>query len=124
MATQCAPSGWEPNGSVVASSALDPEGNIVYRCNCTLKIEADALQHTWSYEGQTKEGRFTFEERGATWIDRRHQPEPTKCVDVPDAWGLFTVEHTYEVPSNPAWGWRTKLYERPGYPYPERKQHA
>lgn len=93
MATQCAPSGWEPNGSVVASIVLDPEGNIVYRCNCTLKIEADALQHTWSYEGQTKEGRFTFEERGATWIDRRHQPEPTKCVDVPDAWGLFTVEH-------------------------------
>ncbi len=92
---------------------LDPEGNTVDRCDCTLRIEADALHYTWSYQGQTKEGSFTFDEGGATWTDSWHQPEPTKCLNVPDAWGLFTVEHTYQVPSSPAWGWRTKLSERP-----------
>ena len=92
---------------------LDPEGNIVDRCDCALRIGSDALHYTWSYEGQTKEGSFTFEEHGATWTDSWHQPEPMKCGDVPDAWGLFTVENTYDVPSGPAWGWRIKLSERP-----------
>ena len=92
---------------------LDPEGNDVDLCDCALRIETDALHYTWSYEGQTQEGSFTFEEGGATWKDSWHQPEPAKCVDVLDAWGLFTVEHTYEVPSSPTWGWRTKLSERP-----------
>ncbi len=90
---------------------LDPEGNTVDRCDCALRIETDALHYTWSYEGKTKEGSLAFEEGGATWTDSWHQPQPAKCADVPGAWGLFTVEHTYE--SNPVWGWRTKLSERP-----------
>lgn len=92
---------------------LDPEGNKVDCCDCALRFETDTLHYSWSYEGQTKEGRFTFEEGGATWVDSWHQPEPAKCVDVPNAWGLFTVAHTYEVPSSPAWGWESKLSERP-----------
>ena len=51
---------------------LDPEGNTVDRCDCTLRIEADALHYTWSYQGQTKEGSFTFDEGGATWTDSWH----------------------------------------------------
>jgi len=70
---------------------LDPKGNNVDRCDCALRIETEALHYTWSYEGQPKEGSFTFEEGGATWIDSWHQLEPAKCLDVPDAWGLFTV---------------------------------
>ena len=82
-------------------------------CDCALWTEKDALRYTWSYEGQPQEGRFTFEADGASWTDSWHQPEPARCVAVPEAWGLFTVTYTYEVPSNPPWGWRTTLSERP-----------
>jgi hypothetical protein len=88
---------------------LDPEGNSVDRSDSTLRIEADAIHYTWSYEGQPHEGCFTFEGNGAMWLDSWHQPEPTVCGGVPGAAGLFTVEHTY----GPEWGWRTKLSERP-----------
>ena len=92
---------------------LDPEGNQVDRCDCALRIETDALHYSGRTKVRPKRGSFTFEEGGATWVDSWHQSKPTKCVDVPGAWGLFTVEHTYEVPSSPAWGWRSKLSERP-----------
>ena len=36
---------------------LDPEGNNVDRYNFALQIETDALHYTWSYEGQSQEGR-------------------------------------------------------------------
>jgi len=92
---------------------LDPEGNKEDRYDCSLRFEPDSLHYTWSYEGQTKEGSFTFNEDGAVWIDSWHQPDPAKCAIVPKVWGLFTVEHSYEVPSSPSWGWRSKLSERP-----------
>ncbi len=107
--TELQGSDWSGSGELW----LDPEGNDVDRCDCALRFETDALHYTWSYDGQTREGSFTFEESGATWADSFHQPEPAKCADVPDAWGLFTVEHTYGAPSSPPWGWRTKLSERP-----------
>ena len=92
---------------------LDPEGNNVDRCDCALRIETDALHYTWSYKGRNIAGSFAIEEGGATWTDSFHQPVPAICRDVPGAWGLFTVQHSYEVPSNPSWGWRSKLSERP-----------
>ena len=92
---------------------LDSEGNKADLCECALRVEAGQVRYTWSYEGQTKEGSFTFTEGGATWVDSWHQSEPMKCADVPDAWGLFAIESTYEVPDNPAWGWRTILSQRP-----------
>jgi len=93
---------------------LDPDGNQVENYLCGLKIDADELNYTWLYEDETKEGKFTFVEGGAIWTDSWHQPEAVKCADVPYAWGLFTVAHSYEVPSSPAWGWQSKLSERPG----------
>jgi len=92
---------------------LDPLGNSVDCYDCTLQVEGNALHYTWLYQGQTKNGSFTFNEGGATWVDSWHQPKPATCLDVPGAWGLFTVEHGYEVPSNPDWGWRSKLSKRP-----------
>ena len=106
--TEFAGTDWTGSGELW----VDPEGNDVDRCDCSMRIEADALHYTWSYDGQDQKGTFIFEEGGATWRDSWHQPESAKCVDLPDAWGLFTVEHTYGEPSGP-WGWRTKLSERP-----------
>ena len=92
---------------------LDPEGNKADLYECQLQIENDAINYTWAYEGEEKRGRFTFNESGAIWVDSWHQPESAQCTDVPDTWGLFTVKHTYAVPSNPSWGWQSKLTERP-----------
>ena len=92
---------------------LDPEGNKGESFACSLVFETDVLHYTWSYEGQTQKGSFTFNEGEAIWTDSWHQPKPTKCVDVPNAWGLFTVEYSYDMPSSPSWDWRSKLSERP-----------
>jgi hypothetical protein len=88
---------------------LDPEGNTVFRSPCTLRIQANAIDYTWSHEDQDQQGRLTVEASGATWRDSWHQPEPAACAHVPDATGLFTVQHTY----GPGWCWRTTLSERP-----------
>ena len=92
---------------------LDPDGNKAETYDCQLQVESDAINYTWTYDGETKKGNFTFNETGTTWVDNWHQPEPANCIDVNDAWGLFTVKHTYQVPSNPSWGWQSKLTERP-----------
>ena len=92
---------------------LDPEGNKADLYDCQLQIENDAINYTWTHEGKTKKGNFTFNETGATWIDSWHQPAPVKCLDVNNTWGLFTVKHSYDVPSSPSWSWQSKLTERP-----------
>lgn len=92
---------------------LDPEGDNTEHYDCSLRVETDAIYYTWSYEHNTHTGNFTFNPNGASWVDSWHQPEPAKCIDVPNAWGHFTVIHSYEVPSNPRWGWQSKLSERP-----------
>ena len=92
---------------------LDPGGNEAYLYDCQLQITSDAVSYNWIYEGETKQGSFTFNEDGAIWIDSWHQPDPAKCTNVLDEWGLFTVKHSYAVPSNPSWGWRSKLAQRP-----------
>ncbi|MEM1254083.1 MAG: hypothetical protein AAGI69_16755 [Cyanobacteria bacterium P01_H01_bin.21] len=92
---------------------LDPEGNRVDTSECTLAIELDVLSYTWVYEGEPKTGAFTLHKDGATWTDSWHQPEPAHCRYLSDAWGLFTVEHSYSAPSSPDWGWRSKLSQRP-----------
>lgn len=87
---------------------LDPEGNTAFQSQCTLHIQADAIDYTWSHEGQNQQGRLTLSERGAEWVDSWHQPDRATCAFVPGG-GLFTVQHTY----GPGWGWRTTLSERP-----------
>ncbi len=92
---------------------LDPEGNVVERCNCTLQVKADALHYTWSYQGQSQNGKFTFSETGANWIDSWHQAELAICTEVKNAKGLFTVEHIYNGSPSDGWAWRSKLSKRP-----------
>ena len=92
---------------------LDPNGNDVDISECILAIESRVLTYTWAYEGETKTGSFIFNDDGATWTDSWHQPEPTHCKYLSNAWGLFTVEYSYSVPSGPDWGWRCKLSQRP-----------
>lgn len=92
---------------------LDPEGNDTYRFDCRMRIEDKKLHYSWSYQNETIKGSFTFHQGGGSWIDSWHQPEPADCIDVPNAWGLFTFQHSYQVPSNPDWGWQIKLSERP-----------
>ncbi|OMH33855.1 hypothetical protein [Motiliproteus sp. MSK22-1] len=101
---------WEGKGELW----LDPEGNKQERYDCSMMFGHDGLDYTWLYEGETKKGSFTFNKAGgAIWLDSWHQPKSIPCVDVANAWGLFTVECCYEVPSSPSWGWRSKLSERP-----------
>lgn len=92
---------------------LDPEGNKANLFDCQLQIENGVIHYTWAYEGEAKKGSFTFNENGASWVDSWHQPEPVNCTEIADVWGLFTLRHTYDVPSNPSWGWQSKLTERP-----------
>ena len=92
---------------------LDPEGNKADLYNCKLHFENNTIKYTWTYQDETKKGSFTFNESGVIWLDSWHQQEPVDCKDVPNAWGLFTVKHEYDVPSNPNWGWQSKLSERP-----------
>lgn len=87
---------------------LDPQGNTVFLSQCTLRVQAEAIDYTWSHEGQNQQGRLDVSENGAHWVDSWHQPERTACAHVPSA-GLFTVQHTY----GQGWGWRTTLSERP-----------
>jgi len=107
--TKLAGTKWSGNGELW----LDPEGNIADQFNCDLKIEADAIYYTWSYENEIKKGNFTFNETGATWKDSWHQKKSVQCLYVPDVLGIFTVHHSYNVPDNPNWGWKSKLSERP-----------
>ena len=91
---------------------LDPEGDTAERFDCSLTFETDSVRYNWLYEGQTKIGSFIFNGSGATWTDSWHQPELAKCREVADTWGLFTIEHSYEVPASPNWGWRSILSKR------------
>lgn len=93
---------------------LDPEGNKADVYECQLQFKANVVSYDWTYKGDAQKGSFTLNESGATWTDSWHQPQAVNCINVPDAWGLFTVQNTYEVPSSPVWGWRSKLSERPG----------
>ncbi|MDB9529369.1 hypothetical protein PN498_25485 [Oscillatoria sp. CS-180] len=92
---------------------IDPAGNEADMSESTLSIGSEILSYTWAYEGETKTGAFTFHDSGATWTDSWHQPEPVQCRYLTNAWGLFTVEYVYPVPSGPDWGWRSKLSQRP-----------
>lgn len=92
---------------------LDPNGNEVTVYDCKLKIAGKSFRYFWSYEGKIVEGNYSLTESGGTWVDSWHQPEQANCVAVPNASGLFTLQHSYKVPSSPSWGWRSKLSERP-----------
>ena len=107
--TKLAGTNWSGRGELW----LDPEGNNADHYNCELNIESDAIYYSWSYENESKQGSFTFNESGAVWVDNWHQPKSVQCVNAPETWSIFNVSHTYEIPDNPNWGWHSKLSERP-----------
>ncbi|HEY6562117.1 MAG TPA: hypothetical protein VI072_32845 [Polyangiaceae bacterium] len=90
---------------------LDPLGNDGLRSDCTLSVEGTLVRYTWSHEGKPHEGRVTLHSGGAEFTDTWHQPEPTQCLPVPAALGLFQVQYDY----GPAmdWHWRIGLSLRP-----------
>lgn len=92
---------------------LDPLGNKADLYECKLRIKGNVVAYVWAYEGAEKQGSYTFSESGALWVDTWHSPKPVACDYLLAAWGIFTIECTYEVPSAPDWGWRSKLSERP-----------
>lgn len=92
---------------------LDPKGNVTNQSDCRITIEENEILYSWSYENKIQNGRFTFNALGAIWVDSWHQSESVQCLNVSEAWGLFTLFHSYEVPNNPNWAWRSKLSERP-----------
>ncbi len=92
---------------------IDPNGNDAILYDCKLNIEANAIFYSWIYENETRQGRFTFNDKGAVWVDSWHQPNSVQCVHANDSWSIFNISNTYEVPNNPDWGWQSKLSERP-----------
>jgi len=92
---------------------LDPQSNKADLCTCSLLINEDRLDYQWSYRGKDIKGSFIMDESGAIWLDSWHQPTSTKCIDIPAAWGIFTLEHCYKVPLSACWKWRSKLCRRP-----------
>lgn len=92
---------------------LDPDGNNSEKYDCELNIGIDAIHYSWVYEGQRIEGSFSFNEGGAIWVDGWHQKGCVHCANESGVWGIFTVRHTYAVPGNPDWGWRSQLSQRP-----------
>lgn len=96
---------------------LDPESNDALHYDCYLIIEKDKILYTWEWEGKTQEGSYLLsemlEKEVATWSDSWHQPEPVTCKKITDTASLFSIFNTYPVPSNPDWGWRSQLSQRP-----------
>ena len=43
---------------------LDPEGNSAELYDSELKIASDSISYSWIFEGEVKNGSFTFNENG------------------------------------------------------------
>lgn len=89
---------------------VDPLGDEVERSECTIAVDGDVVRYTWSREGEAHRGSLTLHKDGADFTDTWHQPQPMRCLSVPDARGIFQVLGTYGPESD--WGWRTALSRR------------
>ena len=92
---------------------LDPAGNTAEFYDCELAIEPNKIRYSWQYDNQTHEGSYTFNNKGAEWVDSWHQPKAILGSAIANTWGLFATHHEYEIPDSPNWGWRSQLSERP-----------
>jgi hypothetical protein len=86
---------------------LDPLGDQAMRCECTIRVEANAVRYTWSHEGKPHAGGITLRADSAEFTDTWHQPEPMQCRRLRDVPGLFQVQGQYGPDAD--WGWRTAL---------------
>ncbi len=90
---------------------LDPLGNEATTCPCTMRVDANVIRYTWTYEGKAQEGSVTLHKEGADFTDTWHSAGVMRCRLSDGAGGLFQVQGTYG-PDND-WGWRIGVSERP-----------
>lgn len=88
---------------------LDPLGDQSIPSACTLELDAATVRYKWSHEGKDHDGRLVLE-RGASFVDTFHSPQPMECRVLPSAWGLVQVEGRYG--EQLEWGWRIGLFYR------------
>lgn len=92
---------------------LDPLGNEVTTCDCSLEIERDLVRYRWSYEGTPHTGTITVRDSGAEFSDSWHSVKPMACAAVPSSWALIDVFGTYAAGEGPRWGWGITVSYRP-----------
>ena len=92
---------------------LDPEGNSAVTSDCTVAVDDAVVHYTWSHEGKEHNGTFTLRDRGATFTDSFHSPQPMPCEPVTRAGCLLAVIGSYSAGEGPRWGWLTTLSLRP-----------
>lgn len=92
---------------------LDPAGNDADKSACTLHVEADRLEYTWSREGTEHRGTLALTDDGARWQDGWHQSDGVDCTNLPGTWAVLAVGYSYRAPGTPDWGWRITFIERP-----------
>ncbi len=93
---------------------LDPLGDEVMRCACTVEVEEGVVRYGWSFKDKPQQGSITLREGGGVFTDSWHSPAAMPAQDVAGAWGLFCVQGTYGAgDDSPDWGWRIALSVRP-----------
>jgi len=92
---------------------LDPAGNEAITCDCTIKVSADSIDYTWSYEGKPHTGKVALRAGGADFTDTWHATTMIPMTTVADSWCLVDVKGTYKFGDSPEWGWRIYLSHRP-----------
>lgn len=111
-------------GPSVLNLSWDPAKEELHHSESTLTSGFDAtnrtatLDYTWSHENELQSGALTIgitghdgsEQISATWKDTFHQADtPMEIVGALNSSGVLSLLGTYEVPENPAWGWRIDL---------------
>ena len=90
---------------------LDPMGNDVLMCDCTVSIDEAGVSYSWSYEGRPQEGRLALNAQGAEFSDSWHARTSMACSSVTASWALLDVAGRYGdgEADSPEWGWRITL---------------
>lgn len=93
---------------------LDPLGNEALVSDGTMRVDANRVAYTWSYEGKAHEGSITLRDGDAEFVDSWHSTKPTPFKQIAGSWSLVEVHGTYDAPEGPPWGWRISVSLRPG----------
>jgi hypothetical protein len=88
---------------------LDPMGNDVILCDCTVSIDEAGLSYSWSYEGRPQEGRLALNEQGADFSDSWHARTSMACSNAAASWARVDVTGKYGDGEGSEWGWRITL---------------
>ena len=83
---------------------LDPAGDQAQRCACTMRVEADAVGYTWSYQGQPQTGRLSLRDDGGDFTDSWHSPKAIRCTAAPAPCCVALRPYPNPTPDGPACG--------------------